>query len=303
MLEMPLSTVMMSDGAPFRGQPDDLGREAVAELEAIGHQEIHRRESPGAQAAHDERGAGRAIRIEVPDDEDASLAMLEDQFDGRIDAVERAYRHESVERERELAAVAHTARRVSAPQHRMQREIGDFAAARRATFDDQFHGSAIMPIGSGVPSRFEPVDGGGARISIAAARPDPKRRSFATRSKLRKCHRLPSADFMGANQFASSASSGFREVRRSCAANSTTTCGATHDIEYVAETAPERQLSATPASERAQSWRSTDRANEVHARPLAAEAFDAFTGRSASTRAPHNHSAGYACFPARPRAL
>ena len=144
LLEMPLSTVMMSDGSPLGGEPDDLGREPVAELETVGHQEIHGRESPGAQAAHDERRAGRAVRVEVSDDEDAALAMLEDERDGRIDAVERAYRHESVERERELLAVANAARRVRAPQDRMQREIGDFVAARRASFDDQFHGSAIL---------------------------------------------------------------------------------------------------------------------------------------------------------------
>ena len=120
MLEMPLSTVMISDGARSRGEADDLGRESVAELEAIRHQEIHRRESPGAQAAHDERRAGRAIRIEVTDDEDAPLAMLEDQRDRRLDAVERADRHEPIERERELLAVAHAARRVGATQDRMQ---------------------------------------------------------------------------------------------------------------------------------------------------------------------------------------
>ena len=109
LLEMPLSTVMMSDGRAFGGEPDDLGREAVAELETVGHQEIHRRESPGAQAAHDERRAGGAVRIEVADHQDAPLAMLEDQRDGRIDAVERAHRHESIERERELL-LSHTPR-------------------------------------------------------------------------------------------------------------------------------------------------------------------------------------------------
>ena len=57
--------------APLGGEPDDLGREPVAELEAVGHQEIHRRESPGAQAAHDQRRAGGAIRVEVSDHEDA----------------------------------------------------------------------------------------------------------------------------------------------------------------------------------------------------------------------------------------
>ncbi len=152
---------------PFRGEPDDLWREPVAELETVGHQEIHGRESPGAQTAHDERRAGRAVRVEVPDDEDASLAMLEDEGDGRIDAVERAYRHESVEREREVLAVANTTRRVSAPQDRMQREIGDFVAARRASFDDQFHGSGFYRLRSRV---LRARGGVGARISIADAR-------------------------------------------------------------------------------------------------------------------------------------
>ena len=61
------------------GEPHDLRREPVAELEAVRHQEIDRRETPGAQAAHDERGARGAVGIEVADDEDAALAMLEDQ--------------------------------------------------------------------------------------------------------------------------------------------------------------------------------------------------------------------------------
>ena len=126
LLEMPLSTVTMSDGCALGGEPDDLGRESVAELEAVRHQEIHRRESPGAQAAHDQRRAGGAIGVEIADHENAPLAMLENQRDGGIDAVERADRHESVERERELLAVAHAARRVRAAQDRMQREIERF---------------------------------------------------------------------------------------------------------------------------------------------------------------------------------
>ena len=124
-LEMPLSTVTMSDGARSGREPDDLRREPVAELEPVRHQEIDRRESPGAQAAHDERRAGRAVGVEIADDEDAPLAMLEDERDRRFDAVERAHRHQPVERERELLAVAHAARRIGAPQHRMQARVRD----------------------------------------------------------------------------------------------------------------------------------------------------------------------------------
>jgi len=104
---------------PFGGKPDYFGREPVTEFETVGHQKIHRHEVPGAQAAHDQCRAGRAIGIEVSDDEDTSLAMLEDEGNCRIDAVERANRHEPIEGEREVLAVANTARRISAPQDRV----------------------------------------------------------------------------------------------------------------------------------------------------------------------------------------
>ena len=51
MLEMPLSTVTISVGRALGGERHDLRRQPVAELEAVRHQEIHGRETPGAQAA------------------------------------------------------------------------------------------------------------------------------------------------------------------------------------------------------------------------------------------------------------
>ncbi len=128
----------------LRGQPHDLGRQAITELEAIGHQEVHRREAPAAQAAHDERGAGGAVGIEVADHHDAAFAILEDQLDGALDAFERTHRHQSVEGQREFAVVTHTARGIGAPQHRMQARVEHLAVRVCATFDDHIH-RAIMP--------------------------------------------------------------------------------------------------------------------------------------------------------------
>ena len=85
-----------------RREPDDLGREPVAELEAVRHEEIDVGESPGAQAAHDQRRAGGAVGVEIADHEDAPLTMLEDQLHRRFDAVQRAHRHQAIERERQL---------------------------------------------------------------------------------------------------------------------------------------------------------------------------------------------------------
>ena len=124
------------------GEPDDLGCESVTKLEAVRHQEIHRRKSPASQAPDDQGRAGGAIRIEVADDENAPLAVFENQLDRRVDAFERAHRNEAIERQRQLAAVAHAARRIGTTQHRMQTGI-DEIVADRATRDDQVHSSGV----------------------------------------------------------------------------------------------------------------------------------------------------------------
>ena len=79
--------------AALSGERDDLRREPVAELEAIGHEKIDGGEAPRAQRAHDERRAGGAIRIEVPDDEHASVrAVLNEQRRRGLYPFERADR-------------------------------------------------------------------------------------------------------------------------------------------------------------------------------------------------------------------
>ena len=69
MLETPLSTVTISDGRALRRERDDARRQPVAELKAIRHQEVDVRESERAHRAHEQRAAGGAVRIEVPDHE------------------------------------------------------------------------------------------------------------------------------------------------------------------------------------------------------------------------------------------
>jgi hypothetical protein len=62
-------------------QCDDLGRESIAELEPIRHQEIYRRKTPAAQGPHQQCRAGRTIGIEVADDQDQTpaIAVLQQQ--------------------------------------------------------------------------------------------------------------------------------------------------------------------------------------------------------------------------------
>ncbi len=134
LLEMPLSTVMISAGRALRREADNLGREPVTEFEAVGHQEIHRRETPGSQAAHDERRAGGAISVEVSDHDDAPIAMREDQPHRGVHSFERAHGHEAIERERKFVAVAHAARGISAPKHGVESRVRDLPGQfRRVT--------------------------------------------------------------------------------------------------------------------------------------------------------------------------
>ena len=92
---------------PDRGRdPHDLGREAVAELEAI------RNEEPGVDVAepaqlphHDGRARG-AVGVEVADDQYPAAAAMagQEQFHGRVHAAERTHRQQSLETEVQVFA-------------------------------------------------------------------------------------------------------------------------------------------------------------------------------------------------------
>ncbi|MNG93596.1 hypothetical protein D3C79_525670 [compost metagenome] len=60
-------------GAAGHRQLDDLGGEAIAELETVGHQKIDVMTPHGPQGQHAQGRAGGAVAVEVTDDEDALL--------------------------------------------------------------------------------------------------------------------------------------------------------------------------------------------------------------------------------------
>ncbi len=111
--------------AAHSGQGDDLRRQAVAELEAVRDQKIHRRKTPAAQRAHEQRGTGSPIGVEVADDEHqpAALAVLVEQLRGRPDRIQGADGQQPLHRQRQLGVAAHAAGDVHPLQHRMHRGI------------------------------------------------------------------------------------------------------------------------------------------------------------------------------------
>ena len=103
-------------------QVDDLGRESVAVLEAVGHEEIDLGPAPRAQRPHDERGTGRAVGIEITDHEHSAVgsSVCEQQGHRIRDALERTHTQQPVERMRELPGSVDAACRIGAGQYRRQ---------------------------------------------------------------------------------------------------------------------------------------------------------------------------------------
>src|SRR5690349_116098 len=130
-------------GRTQRREADDLGRQSVSEFKAVGYEKIDAGKSPGTQTTDDERGARGAVGIEIADDEYAPLTVLEDQTNRGLDALEGSDGSQSIERQRQFAAITHAARGVGAAQHRMQTGFSDLTG-NGATFDDEFH-ARIMP--------------------------------------------------------------------------------------------------------------------------------------------------------------
>ena len=96
----------------------DLRCQAIAELEAVRHQKIHRRKTAGAQRAHDQRRARRTIGVVIADHEDASRPMLQQQRHGGFDALERAHRQQPLEPTPQLLRLLNAARRIGTSEHR-----------------------------------------------------------------------------------------------------------------------------------------------------------------------------------------
>ncbi len=102
-----------------RRHRDDLRREAVAELEAVGHQ-VMRVGAHRAQAAHADRARGGAVGVVIADDDDPLAAgdRVREALRGGADVREAREIGERAERVVELRRVDDAARRVDAREHR-----------------------------------------------------------------------------------------------------------------------------------------------------------------------------------------
>ncbi len=89
---------------PPGGDGDDLRRQAVAVLEAVGHDVVDMLGAHQAQCPHRQGAAGGAVAVEVGHDHDAPLGAqaLMEQLDRRIDALEGVNPGQAVQRALQL---------------------------------------------------------------------------------------------------------------------------------------------------------------------------------------------------------
>jgi len=101
------------------GQRDDLGREAVAELEAVGDEIVDLR-AHCDEAAHADRAGGCAVRVVIGDDQHALAALdrIGEPLRGGFDALERTPRRQERQINVQLGDRKHAARGVDARKHR-----------------------------------------------------------------------------------------------------------------------------------------------------------------------------------------
>ena len=98
-------TVVNGDDESWRPVPDlfhRLRRQAVTEFETVGNEHIHGLEAEVGQAQAQERGAGRAVGVEIPRDHHAPLSMAQQQIDASLHLVELAHRAQIPESEIKL---------------------------------------------------------------------------------------------------------------------------------------------------------------------------------------------------------
>ncbi len=178
-------------------QRDDLRSQSITELEAVRHEEIDRSETPGTHRTQHERGAGRPVCVEIPDDEHAAgEAMAQQQIDRRCGTLEGPDREQAIERQVKLQLAADAAGRVDALQDRVN--VGakphGVRSGTLAPYDSQSHRRASRP-------------GRGRRQNLRPSRAvNRSRRSFATRDT-RSTSRRSSACTAGATKRLSSSAS------------------------------------------------------------------------------------------------
>ena len=129
-------------GRLFGGQFDDFRRQAVAELEAVGNQEI----DVGAerlQGAHADCGGGGAVAVVIADDQQAGFGLdgIGQDMGGLVGIGQRGGRQQRLQFVVEFGLVGDAARRIEAGEQRVQAllfELPD-GARRAAAGDDVGH--------------------------------------------------------------------------------------------------------------------------------------------------------------------
>jgi hypothetical protein len=119
---MPLSTVDEKIRTQLCGLTDDLRGETVAIAESVGHHVARVLEPKPSQLTHDERGAGRAVGVEVADHDNARPAGMagDQQLDRGRQATERGHGQQMGEPQIQVLVVLDPARRIYAAQDRVQ---------------------------------------------------------------------------------------------------------------------------------------------------------------------------------------
>ena len=152
----------------LRGKRHDFCGQSIAELEAIGHDEVDARPQR-AQAAYGDRAGGGAVRIVVGDDENALLQRdgLGEARGGRFDAAQPREWWQRAQRMVEFGRRANAACRVGAGQHRRDPGRGEgfrHRWLRGASNDRHAHASSsaagMVNGGAAQRSRTRVIHGG-----------------------------------------------------------------------------------------------------------------------------------------------
>ncbi|MNP34921.1 hypothetical protein D3C76_1282300 [compost metagenome] len=131
-------TFLQRHGDDFRGQ-------AVAVLEAVGHQVIDPGRAKHTQRQHADAAGGGAVGIEVADDEDAlaTLQGIDQQFDGGVDALQLPVRDQPRQALVQLGGGLHAAGGVQAGQQ--GRQVAEVGKGLRQGAGFDAHETTLFP--------------------------------------------------------------------------------------------------------------------------------------------------------------
>ncbi|MNR07238.1 hypothetical protein D3C85_1233540 [compost metagenome] len=134
---------------------DDLRGQAVAVLEAVGHQIVDMRRAQHAQRQHADRAGGGAVGIEVADDDDA-LALFQcghQQPDRRVDALQLAIRNQPRQRLVQLGSGLHATGGIQAGQQ--GRQVAEIRQDGRQGAGNDMHRGFASGLGKGQTDHSE----------------------------------------------------------------------------------------------------------------------------------------------------